>query len=247
MQAENKNSPLDTEIIAREAISMSFKPLPCETAVTGRITPEPSDFGRLLCKRGSRRAFSGKSIPYEKLERILVDCSGGVEIKTSSTSDGVSFDMLHRTIPQGGGVTAVGTCLILLRPSGDLQPGLYKFCAHSNSLHTLNKPIDGSTVARSMWWTDISKANSAAAILVITANFTPKEYKYGKLGYRLALIEVGCALQNASLSLCDQDLIGYAHAGIDGEIMAEMFDLSFPMEAPYVALIIGVPDLVKLP
>lgn len=220
----------------------SIKPLSAETAVSAQITPAPSYFGSLLCKRRSVRTFSTKEMPQEKLERVLADCAGGVERVPCVTTDGSPFHMLRRTIAQGGGICAVGTSLVLLRRSGSMEPGLYKYCAYSNTIHTLNKTIIEADVARSMWWPSLSKANNAAAILVITADFEPKEYKYGQFGGRLSLIEVGCALQNALLSLCDQGLIGYAHGGVDGELMANMFDLSFPAEAPYVAVIFGVPE-----
>ena len=111
-----------------------------------------------------------------------------------------------------------------------MEPGLYKYCAYTNIIHTLNKAIDEEVVVRSMWWPSLSKTNNAAAILVITADLGPKKYKYGDIGSRLSLIEVGCALQNALLSICDQGLVGYAHGGVDGELMTKMFDLSNPEE-----------------
>ena len=91
----------ERETIAREAMRQSIKLLPAETAVSAPITPAPSYFGSLLCKRRSVRSFSTKEIPQEKLERLLADCAGGVELVPCATTDGTPFHMLCEPLRKG--------------------------------------------------------------------------------------------------------------------------------------------------
>src|SRR5664279_166948 len=114
------------------------------------------------------------------------------------------------------------------------EDDFYRFCPHSNSLHTVKTTLDKSAIIAGFWGSDLSFVDNAAAIRIISADFEATVFKYEKLGYKLALIEVGCALQHALLSISDQSLAGYAYAGIESEAMARLLQLSFPMEAPHV-------------
>jgi SagB-type dehydrogenase family enzyme len=224
---------------AREAVLRSLRPLPVDTAVSGPIIPLASDFGRLLCARRSERSFSRTSIEQARIERILVDCAGGVQ---SSLDANNNIDCLYRTIPQSGGICSIEAYLILLQASGELNVGIYRLCPHSNTLHLVSDVLDTDMLSRAMVVENNPAIDSAAAILVITADFEAKAFKYSTRGHRFALVEVGCALQNALLSICDQGLSGYAYGGFSDEILAEMLKLSFPTVAPIVTILIGSPD-----
>jgi SagB-type dehydrogenase family enzyme len=222
-----------------EAVCRSIRPLPLESSVSGTIVPEPSEFGTLLCKRRSLRAFSSEPIPRKKLERVLVDCAGGV--MTSPIGNGTNCNKLYRTIPQGGGICSLSIFVILLRDTGHLSVGGYVLCPHTNALHKLEKGIDAKELAAAMRQAQMPVFGDASAILVIAGDFESKTFKYGKLGYRLVSLEAGCALQNALLSIADQDLAGFAYGGFDDQPLAEMLKLSFPDQTPLSAVVFGVP------
>jgi SagB-type dehydrogenase family enzyme len=205
------------------------------------IRAAPSDLGRLLCKRRTKRGFSLETISQEKLERVLVDCAGGVRSVPQTLEDGTEYELLYRTIPQSGGVSSTGAFLILRQPTGTMAKGVYRLCPFTNTIHFLANQPSVDAINSAMWFED-SELKNVTAILVITTDFGPKTYKYNDRGYRFALIEVGCALQNALLSISDQGLAAYAKGGFDDELLAKLLGLSFPMEAPLITVIMGMPD-----
>ncbi|MDD3288827.1 MAG: nitroreductase family protein [Alphaproteobacteria bacterium] len=225
--------------VASEAIRLSIKPLSPETMVAGPIIPAPSGLGRLLCNRRSERSFSDAPIPQDKLERVLVDCAGGVKYVPFNLDE--NNGVLYRTIPQGGGINSVGVSLILLSPTEKLNVGLYKFCSFTNSLHSVDQQfVRENIISAMMGHKDIAIKN-ASAILIITVDISAKQHKYKDFANKLVLIEVGCALQNALLSICDLGLAGYAVGGFDNEKMAQIFGLSGSTETPCLTIVFGVP------
>lgn len=236
---ERRNESVQSpEEIALEAIRRSQKPRLLGRAISGPIQPAHSALGGLLCGRHSTRTFCSKPIEQHKLERVLVDSAGGVSSLILEAND---LEMLYRTIPQSGGITSVALWLILLRDAGRLKIGLYAFCPHSNSLHSLAKVVSIDQINPIMQFPRKNYSlENATAILVISSDLDAKSYKYSARGHRYALVEVGCALQNALLSMTDQGISGYPYGGFDDQRLADLLNLSFPMEAPFISVVMGI-------
>lgn len=120
--------------------------------------------------------------------------------------------------------------LVLVKPSGSLATGIYALCPYANTLHSVALLPSADTLKETFLHTlEEETLSTAAAILILAANYDHKHYKYGDLGYRLAQIETGCALQNALLSITDLKAAGYPHAGFDQERLSRLcgLDLEF--------------------
>jgi SagB-type dehydrogenase family enzyme len=226
------------EDVALEAIQRSVRPLPSNTAVDRHIIPDPSELGRMLCGRRSCRQFSGGTVPRQTIERVLLDCAGGVGYRSLTQE----IEVLLRTIPQSGGISSVNAYLLLLRPTEHLNLGVYRLCAFTNSLHIVNQSLDLADVTLAFGLENDAGIGRAAGIIVITADLELKAFKYENRGYRYALIEVGCALQNALLSLHDQKVAAYPYGGFRDEALATLLKLAFPSAAPYVSVIFGTDE-----
>lgn len=227
-----------------EAVRRSLKPLPSESAATAQITPDSSALGQLLCKRRSARTFSGEPIPQASVERLALDCAGGVMVAVDSSG---ATSALYRTIPQSGGICSIGLIIVLLRSSGVLTPGVYRLCPHSNSLHKIGPSIDREVLVSVFGMADDTSAlDTAAGIFIITADLAAKAFKYSTRGHRFALIEVGCALQNTLLSMCDQSVVGYPQGGFDDRRLANILRLNYPQEAAFVTIFMGMSSSYSL-
>jgi SagB-type dehydrogenase family enzyme len=229
-----------SEDIATVAIQRSLRPLPENTALTEHIIPESSELGRLLCSRKSERFFSGAAIPQEKIERLLADCAGG--IRYSRSQDRSDVEILYRTIPQSGAICCVEVYFALMRETSHLSAGLYRFSAFSNTIHSVNKNLDIDNLKRIMNCSSDPFFEKSSAVFFITVDFETKTFKYGTRGIRYALIETGCALQNAMLSCCDQGIAAYPYGGFDDEALSQLLDLSPPNQAPIITMILGMPE-----
>jgi len=225
-----------------EAVRRVACPLPLSTLVEGPIAPKESCLGKLLCSRRSVRSFSGAPIPCEALLRLLVDSAGGVQSYLAETPNGASYEVLYRTIPQGGAIASVHLHLVLMQDNRSLTAGCYTLCPYQNTLHARNMRYDYDQLKKAMWWKDDAVNAGQTAVLIISADMESKAYKYGEKGYWLSVIEAGCALQNALLSICDQGLAGYAVAGFDPDLMASLLSLE-KNEQPIVAVVMGMPAL----
>lgn len=223
------------EDIATAAIRRSTRPLPKESAITGPITPASSELGRLLCARRSIRAFTDEVIQPSVLERLLLDCAGGVGFLPVEKD----VNALARTIPQSGGIFSVNTFVLLFRNIGNYKSGIYTLCPFTNSIHIIDEKLDKLEVAEIYGMNAETGFGKAAGIIVLSANMEAKAFKYQERGYRYAMIEVGCALQNALLSLQDQNLAGYPFGGFKDEALAKLLHLNFPTDAPYISIIFG--------
>ncbi len=236
-----KDAPPDAdEDIAATAIRRSLKLLSPETAVTRTIVPSPSAFGHLLCSRKSQRYFSGAAIPQAQLERVLTDSAGGV--RYIRAQKGPRIDLLNRTIPQSGGIYSVELYFAVLCANDTLPEGLYRFSACTNTVHTFGKELNKNALVVAMGSPPDPLINNASVVLFVTADLEVKAFKYGKRGYRYAIVEVGCALQNALLSISDQGLAGYPYGGFQDDVLARQLGLSFPTQAPFMTVIMGLPE-----
>jgi SagB-type dehydrogenase family enzyme len=219
------------------AVRRALRPLATGTKVLEAIVPAPSELGHLLKVRRSERSFSDQPIPQEKLERILVDCCGAVSRMTSGKNE--EMELLFRTIPQGGAISSIRLSLVLTRATTKLGKGIYTFCHCTNTLHRPNVP--DLNIGRFEDALGCHEPANLAAALIISGDMETKTYKYGDLGNKLVMIEAGCALQNASLSACDQKVSAFAWGRFRDKEMAEMLGLSYPEEIPLVGLMLGMP------
>jgi SagB-type dehydrogenase family enzyme len=227
---------LAAEEIAQRAILESLSPSRFPL-VAGPLTSKPSALGRIICGRRSVRSFSGESIPLEFLSRILLDCAGGVKAFASTNTDHVRF--LWRTIPQAGGICSVRVFVVLHKMVSFLSRGIYEFSALTNGFHLVTCTYSHDTFVHIMGTDESSELATAAATIILVADVGVKAFKYGERGHRYALIEIGCALQNALISMGDIGLVGFPYGGFDDAALAAMLKLDYPKEAAFVTLIIG--------
>lgn len=229
---------------AIDAIRRAANPLPEQTRVRHPITVPQSPLGVLLCKRRSNRDYSGAPIPQPALDRLLLDACGGV-----SYSPRGDVQMLHRTIPQAGGIESTRHYCLLLKPTEALPIGTYALCPYTNALHRHGEPVAADQLdAAFVHSLEPGIHANASAIFVFTANVAAKAYKYGGArAAHLCLIEAGCALQNLLLSATDVGVACCAHGGFDANALAMAMGITSSDEMPVATAIAGMPAEASLP
>jgi len=227
-----------SDAVAAEAIRRAYVSLDPATAVSGTLVPEPSDLGRLICARRSARQFAETAVSRSQLEQILLDSAGSVRYDVAPSG----LTTPHRVIPQAGAITSVTAYLLVLRRPADLTESLYRLCPHTNTLHRLQDQQPAKKILHSLGAEAEPSITACAAVIAFTANLERKAFKYANRGYRYALIECGCALQNAVLSLASQGLAGYPYGGFYDRELADLLQLDYPQEIPVISLVIGMPQ-----
>jgi SagB-type dehydrogenase family enzyme len=111
-------------------------------------------------------------------------------------AQGVTHSEVLRTAPSAGALHPLRTYLVADRVES-LVPGLYAYLPSKHCLRALAQACLLSDLTTATWGQDW--VGSAAAALVLTADYAPTTARYGERGRRYVHIEVGHAAENAHL------------------------------------------------
>lgn len=175
----------------------------------GMVTYRLSIRGELspLALRASDRRFGNVAVAKQKIARILWAGYGLLRTRFALSSS----EVRRRTVPSAGGLYPLLIHLVLLKRSGDMDPGVYRVVmnqAHSVSLHRLEGSLD---LARSVF-VDRSTARYATGFIVISGAFSRSTRKYGNRGILYTLLEAGHSAQNI-LQAAQTEKIGACEVG----------------------------------
>jgi SagB-type dehydrogenase family enzyme len=141
----------------------------------------------------------------------------------------------RRPVPSGGALYPLELYVIALDVDG-VGAGAHHYNPYRHRLETIGA-VERADVARALVEPEL--ADSAAALVVLTAMFWRSRFKYGLRGYRFALLEAGHVVQNAvlaaaALGIAARPLGGYYDRLLDGLVGADSLD-----EASVYALVLG--------
>lgn len=143
--------------------------------------------------------------------------------------------VLRRPVPSGGALYPLELYVVALAING-IEPCVSHYNPFRHRLEVLGS-LDRDRVRSTL--VDPALADSAAALIVVTAMFWRSRFKYGARGYRFALIEAGHVGQNALLAAAALRLQalpvgGFYDRRLDGLVGADGLD-----EASVYALLLG--------
>jgi SagB-type dehydrogenase family enzyme len=171
--------------------------------------PAVTSFDELARTRETARGFAPGALDLSQLAKILFMSYGQTRDNVGSV-----YPRPFRIIPSGGALYPL-ELYVYAAQVADLQRGLYHYDPEAHVLHVLRigaePPID-AFVQRDL-------AESAAAMLFVSAVFVRATFKYGDRGYRFILLEAGHLAQNAVLTAHG---VGLAVAPIGGYMDREL-------------------------
>jgi SagB-type dehydrogenase family enzyme len=196
--------PADEEVAAAMLGLWEDLPYPGAAVVplTGLDLP-PLTLADAILGRRTDTVFGPAPISLPDLSSLL---TGGYGATARASVVG---DRRFRTVPSAGALYPL-ELFVHARAVEGLEPGLYHYQAVAGALQRL-RPLDTVELARTFVQPDV--AETAAAVILITAVFARTTFKYGERGYRFALIEAGHVAQNVDLVA---SALGLAAANVGG-------------------------------
>ncbi|NPE29529.1 SagB/ThcOx family dehydrogenase [Methanococcoides sp. SA1] len=172
----DENYQLDAEIETADPLTELQLPDP---VLAGNISIEQT-----LAQRRSIRSYSNNTLSLSNVSQILW------------AAQGMTQDMFFRTAPSAGAFYPLEVNLIAGNVRG-LNIGVYRYVP---ARHSLIRICDGER-RDEICNASLSQPHirDAAAVVVITADYSRTTVKYGTRGIRYVHIEAGCAAENICL------------------------------------------------
>ena len=129
------------------------------------------------------------------------------------------------TVPSAGALYPLVLHVLLRRPAGAAEPGLWWSDPASGALHRVSEAPEQ---VLELFVPEPALETLLAAggpIVFVSADLARPSRKYGARGYRYALIEAGAAMQNAYLAATERDVPLRAIGGIDDAAVHRLLDL----------------------
>lgn len=150
--------------------------------------PGDVDFWKLLAGRRSRRKYSTREMPFEKLAALLWAANG-------ITGKAGSFEF--RTTPSAGALYPVETYFVANRVE-NLEPGVYHHDPHNWRLDVIREGYSGDTAAGAALGQGMCER--AAAVFIWTAIPARSKWKYRERAYRYIYLDAGHIGENVHLA-----------------------------------------------
>lgn len=202
--------------------------------------PRASSFARgrrlrhvLRSRRTRRDQFADQPVRLRELATLLeMACGVTGEVRHPEWSD-VAVQL--RAWPSGGALYPIETYVVPLENT-ELNQAVYHYQPQQHVLtHVAPSPkereLNRLVYAEGLW-------DNAGALLVLTAEFTRTQIKYGERGYRFVLLDAGHLAQNILLMCEDLRLAAIPLGGFDDDGLAAAMHLT-EEESPLYAILIG--------
>lgn len=187
---------------------------------------------RTIVQRRSERQFA----PTALAESHLADCLFSGLAITGFFEDPVLGRLPLKTTPSGGARNPYEAFVLMSNVQG-LEPGVYHYSASEHNLGFVSKTsVTGGEILGGQEW-----ATSAAAVIVLVANFERTMWKYSHpAAYRVVLIEAGHIAQNMVLAATLHGLAATPTAALSESIIERAIGIDSPTACPIYAIAIGV-------
>lgn len=187
--------------------------------------PEPNLKGDVsieeaMYNRKSVRAFSDEELSLEELSQLLFASQG--------LTQGI-----HRTVPSAGALYPI-EIYALVDKVENISPGLYHYILHDHSLKLVGSSSIKAqipAIAYQQFW-----MTGSAIDIVIAADYSRTEVKYGRMADKYVHMEVGHAAQNVYLQAYALGLGTTMVGGFENAKMKKLMDIEY---MPLVIMTIG--------
>ena len=192
---------------------------------------------RVIERRRTRRAFTGKGISARRLGRIL-RCAGGITGRASGPVGEVGpvGDVALRACPSAGALYPLEVYPVVLR-SPDLPSGVHHYHVAAHALECLSAGDVRRRLEADLLGVELMPGADAA--LLITSVLERTLAKYGERGYRFVLIEVGHLAQNVALVCEAMGLNSVCLGGFHEDGLAELLDVDRRREPVQYVILLG--------
>jgi len=144
-----------------------------------------------VASRRSTVAFGGGSVHSADLDALVMQATGPTGALQSRAGH------IHlRAIPSAGALYPIEVYVDVISVAGE-RPGAYHFNRIDGEVSCVAEHDGDDVLQRLLGPSDL--VGSAAAAILLTAQFERTTAKYGERGYRYALLEAGHAAQNFAL------------------------------------------------
>lgn len=142
--------------------------------------------------------------------------------------------------PSAGGMYPVMAHVILRDQLGPLSPGTWWVNAADQTLRQTSEQAEDEAVRKLFIWEPGCQAllDRDGPVIFLSADLERPQQKYGARAYRFGLIEVGAAMQSASLAAADLELPLRVFGGIDDDAVSDFLGLP-PDAVALLAMIVG--------
>lgn len=193
---------------------------------------EPGRVATLAAARRSERAFADKPLPLAALASLLQ--AGYGALGPDPMGDGRSF--LRRPTPSAGGLYPLDL-YVLARNAEGVGSGAHHFDPVGDALAAIRPdPWEDMAARAFISWRE---AATAAAIILIGADFMRTQPKYGARGYRFVLLEAGHVAQNICLAAEEAGLATLCLGGFYDSVLNGWIGLDGEREAIVYAIAVG--------
>lgn len=188
-----------------------------------KIQPnQNSSLYRLQSERKSCRNFSSeKKLSKEQIGNI---CD-------------YAYSLKRHAVPSGGALYPLRLICVIPEDEVDIKAGYYEYDALNENLIFYNEYPDAEQLK--YCYNEETVAFNSPLQIIICADLERQGLKYGNLGYRLTLIEVGQVAQNISLYCAEQGLCTCELGGILNEELAVEIGLEDEVVSPILAIAVG--------
>ncbi len=195
----------------------------------------PAEFGDVVRRRRSVRAFSGAPLELGELGVLLRTAYGVTRRFTTESGESGAY----RAVPSAGALYPL-ELYALVRHVAGLDEGLYHYDPLDDVLEALPRAVRVDDLAPAMPWPEIERALRGAALaLVVTGMFWRNRFKYGQRGYRFVLLEAGHAAQNAVLAATALELGSVPVGGFFDALLDRALGLDGLNEGSLYAILVG--------
>jgi len=227
--------PSDATIVANMKLLRRVKPYTdfAKLPLPAEVPASKKSLDEVLFQRQTARGFGPGSIGLDQLAKVLMMSYG-----VNRSNEGTNFPRPFRVIPSGGALYPLEIYVHGTRVEG-LKPGLYHYDPEDHVFDILRPQDESDQIVPLLVQQDI--AQTAAAIVFISAVFPRSTFKYGDRGYRFVLLEAGHLAQNANLTgqemgLATANIGGYADRAVD-----RYLDLDGVNESVIYMMLLGQP------
>lgn len=181
----------------------------------------------MLLKRKSAATFSGTDVPIETILELLRYAAG--------TQQENAF---NRTYASGGGLYPIEIYYINKKTIDDFKQGVYHFNPKEHSLSFI-KDTENNTPLSELIGSGYDFINNASGIVCFTAVPSRTTDKYGWLGIRACLFDIGQIIQNCSLLAESMGLRYRPIAGFTNEKVDSLLEIDGQTELCLLTYVVG--------
>jgi len=193
----------------------------------------PSPFSVILRNRRSIRTFSGGKIDHQSMLRMLWSGYGEVRLEEGE-------DSYRKTVPSAGALFPLDISLVLLKKTGDLNPGIFRvwFNTPNNvGLSLIN--TDVQQIIRA--FIDPLMLEKASGVVVVSGCFRSSSIKYGNRAVLYTILEAGHVAQNIHLSASESGIATVEIGGFVDGLLAKAIGLK-KHHQPITTVVFGLED-----